>query len=54
VFGAAVLGWHLDTEIKSEHQTDCRLRWDRYSGKKGEKSALRSRLSLDTGRPHTG
>src|SRR5919109_3984767 len=30
--GAAMLGWHPDTEIKSEHQTDCRLRWDRYSG----------------------
>src|SRR4030095_50110 len=53
VFGAAMLGWHLDTEIKSEHQTDCRLRWDRCSGKKGEQSALRISVSLDTGRPHT-
>jgi hypothetical protein len=23
VCGAAMLGWHLDTEIKSGHQTDC-------------------------------
>jgi hypothetical protein len=34
VCGAAMLGWHLDTEIKSEHQSDCRLRRNPESGKK--------------------
>jgi hypothetical protein len=34
VFGAAMLGWHLSTEMKSGHETDCRLRRNLYSGKK--------------------
>ena len=36
VFGAATLGWHLHTEIKSEHEADCRLRQALESGKKGK------------------
>jgi hypothetical protein len=39
VFGAATLGWHLHTEIKSEQATDCRLRQDQESG---EKKKIRS------------
>jgi hypothetical protein len=34
VFGAATPGWHLSTEIKSGHATDCRLRRDQEGGKK--------------------
>jgi hypothetical protein len=34
VCGAATLGWHLRTEIKSEYAIDCRLRQDLESGKK--------------------
>jgi hypothetical protein len=33
VLGAAMLGWHLSTDMKSGHETDCRLRRNLYSGK---------------------
>jgi len=36
VCGAAIRGWHLDTEIKSEHQSDCRLRQTPQSGKQAK------------------
>jgi hypothetical protein len=36
VCGAALRGCHLDTEIKSEHQRDGRLRQTPQSGKKGK------------------
>jgi hypothetical protein len=34
VFGAAMVGWHQCTDIKSEHETDCYLRQALESGKK--------------------
>jgi hypothetical protein len=51
VCGAAMLGWHLDREIKSEHTTACRRRSALESGKK-QKTAQRGSGSLDTGSPH--
>jgi hypothetical protein len=33
VCGAATCGWHLCTEIKSGHGTDCWLRWVYTAGK---------------------
>jgi hypothetical protein len=36
VYGAATPGWHLHTEIKSEHATDCRVHQALESGKKAK------------------
>jgi hypothetical protein len=36
VFGAAMLGWHQCTAIKSEHETDGCLRQTLESGKKAK------------------
>jgi len=51
VFGAAMLGWHLDMATKADHTTACRLRPSLESGKK-QKTAQRGRVSLDKGSPH--
>jgi len=51
VFGAAMLGWHLDMATKSAHTTACRLRPSLESGKK-QKTAQRGHVSLDKGSPH--
>jgi hypothetical protein len=51
VGGAAHGGWHPNTDIKSGHQTDCRLRRHSHGGKKFEKSAHKGSVSLDKGSP---